>query len=273
MKHCLKSLVFTLGMISSLTLISCQQNSKQMDQEFDFTQDWEIFSSRDIKQDGKMISSSAFNAENVYKTDIPATVMAALVRNEVYKDIFYGDNLKTIPGEQFTVPWWYRKAFQIDSKSAGDYYNLVFEGLNYKANIWLNGTLIGAADTIEGCFRMFDIDISAHLQIGENSLAIEIFPPERGDLSIGFVDWNPWPPDNNMGLWRPVKLLKTGTVALKNAFVKPSLNTETLEEATITVSADVVNQSDQKLTGQVEVQMDAVRIMQEFTLDPHETKQ
>ncbi|KPL15643.1 MAG: hypothetical protein AMS26_07115 [Bacteroides sp. SM23_62] len=272
MRHSFNSLVFPIGIIAYLTFISCQEKSDQMVQELDITQDWEIFSSQDLEQDGKMISSPAFNAENVYKAAIPATVMTVLVRNGIYEDVFYSDHLSKISREPFTVPWWYRKTFQIDSKTSTEYYNLVFEGLNHKANIWLNGTLIGAADSIKGCFRMFEFDITDYLQTGENSMAVEIFPPEWGDLSIGFVDWNPWPPDNNMGLWRPVKLLKTGPVALKNVFVKPSLDTETLKEASLTISADLINHSDKKLSGQVEIQMIGFRIRQDFSLDPHETK-
>jgi exo-1,4-beta-D-glucosaminidase len=252
--------------------VSCKQISHDDILPDNFTGNWEIFSSEDIGVGGEKISTHTYEVENGYTVDIPVTVMAALVRNELFKDVFYSDNLKYISKEPFKIPWWYRKTFHIASKTDSDYFNLVFEGLNYKANIWLNGQQIGAADTIKGCFRMFDFDVTPYLFAGENTLAVEIYPPEWGDLTIGFVDWNPWPPDNNMGLWRPVHLLKTGKVALKNVFVKPSLNTETLEEASLTISADLRNHADKMLTGQVEVQLEELNIRQDFSIDPHEIK-
>jgi len=75
-----------------------------------------------------------------------------------------------------------------------------------------------------------------------------------------------------MGIWRPVKLLKTGPVALKNVFVKPSLNTETLKEASLTLSADLVNHSMEKISGQVTAQIEDRQVQQDFTLNPGETR-
>ncbi|MBN2214043.1 MAG: glycoside hydrolase family 2 [Bacteroidales bacterium] len=255
-----------------MNFTACRQKIYNGIQPGNFARNWELFSSESVNADGKTISSSGFKVENGYEVEVPATVMAALVRNEVYKDIFFSDNLKYVSDKPFKIPWWYRKTFHIDSRTDSEYFTLVFEGLNYKANIWLNGLKIGAADSVRGCFRMFDFDVTPYIHTGENTLAVEIYPPEWGDLTIGFVDWNPWPPDNNMGLWRPVKLLKTGKVALKNVFVKPSLNTETLKEARLDVSADLVNHSDDVLTGQVEVQLEELNIRQDFSIDPHELK-
>jgi exo-1,4-beta-D-glucosaminidase len=258
--------------IFMMNAVSCNQKSGIENQSVDFAKDWELFSSEDAPMDGNRISTTSFKVEKSYNTEIPATVMAALIRNHVYEDVFYSDNLKKIPGGPFTVPWWYRKTFKISSSADPDYYRLVFEGLNQKANIWLNGTQIGAADTIAGCFRMFAFNITELLQTGENVLAVEIIPPERGDLTIGFVDWNPWPPDNNMGLWRPVKLCKSGEVALKNVFVKPTLNTETLNEANLTICTDLVNYSGKAVSGRVEAGIDGFIIKQEYSLDPYETR-
>lgn len=272
MKHIVNSSTGFLWTVILSVFISCTPRTDFGSQEIKLSQDWEIFSSRDLQMDGMEISSSPLAIDKVYRTDVPATVMAALVRNEVYKDVFYSDHLKNISKEPFAVPWWYRKTFQIDSKTSSSYYNLVFEGLNYKANIWLNGVQIASADSIEGCFRMFEFDITQELRSGENILAVEIIPPEWGDLTIGFVDWNPWPPDNNMGIWRPVKLLKTGPVALKNVFVKPSVNTETLKEASLTLSAELVNHSAKKINGQVTAQIEDLQVQQDFTLNPGETR-
>lgn len=257
--------------IFALSMVACQQKPETNNSPEDFSKNWQIFSSEGLQVNGETISTSAFQVENGYDVEIPATVMATLVRNEVYKDVFYGDNLKKISTEPFQVSWWYRKNFEI-GKNSKEFYNLTFEGLNYKANIWLNGQLIASADTIEGCFRMFDLDVTKNLQAGPNTLAVEVIPPQKGDLTIGFVDWNPWPPDNNMGLWRPVKLIKTGAVAVNKVFVKPWLNTETLAEATLTISAELVNHSDKAVLGKVEASIEGFSVKQEYSLAPNEIK-
>ena len=272
MKLLYKTPAFLYYILVISTMISCQKSPENFKQEIDMTKDWELFSSANLKESGKTISSSGFNTDKSYKTEVPATVMAALLKNKVYEDIFYGDNLNKISKEPFLVPWWYRKTFQIDTKTSADYYKLVLEGLNYKANIWLNGTQIGVVDSVEGCFRMFKFNITDHVQPGSNTLAVEIFPPKWGDLTIGFVDWNPWPPDNNMGIWRPVKLLKTGPVSMKNVFVKPSINVEILQEATLSISAELVNHSNKKISGKINVQIEDISINQEFSINPLETR-
>lgn len=263
------SLIMGLVMVNT---VSCNTKIANNSIPNQFLQDWEVFSSDGIQSTGKDISSPVFQTKHAYRVDIPATVMATLVRHEVYENVFYSDNLKRIPEEPFTVPWWYRKSFQLETLSDSDFYSLVFEGLNYKANIWLNGNLIADTTTVEGCFRMWDFEVTSHLKKGKNVLAVEIIPPRSGDLTIGFVDWNPWPPDNNMGLWRPVKLVKTREVRVKNAFVKPSLDTKKLDTATLEVSADLVNQSDKPTKGKVKIQLNGSTLEQDYELAPKETK-
>ncbi|HPF52231.1 MAG TPA: glycoside hydrolase family 2 TIM barrel-domain containing protein [Draconibacterium sp.] len=258
--------------VFTLSMIACQQKSKTESSSDEFSKNWQIFSSDGLQASGETISAPTFKVENGYTVEIPATVMAALVRNDVYKDVFYGENLKKIPTAQFKVPWWYRKTFEIGNASDKSFYTLLFEGLNYKANIWLNGKLIASSDSIEGVYRMFNIDVTQFLQAGSNTLAVEVIPPKKGDLTIGFVDWNPWPPDNNMGLWRPVKLIKTGAVAVNKVFVKPWLNTESLEEATLTISAQLVNHSDKAVSGQVEASIEGFSVKKEYSLAPNEIK-
>ena len=67
-----------------------------------------------------------------------------------------------------------------------------------------------------GAWRLFEFDVTAAAKPGEtNALAVEVFPPQPHDLAITFVDWNPQPPDKNMGLWRDVYITATGPVAMR----------------------------------------------------------
>ena len=255
-----------------LTAMCSGQKTEEQEKMSDFSKNWQLFSSEQTMAKGSHISTSAFTIQDGYEIDIPSTVMAALVKKEVYKDVFFSDNLKDIPKAPFQVPWWYRKTFHINEITQKQFYELIFEGLNYKANIWLNGRQIASSENVEGCFRMFEFDITQFLNEGENVLAVEVIPPKRGDLTIGFVDWNPWPPDNNMGLWRPVKLKKSGKVALKNVFVKPDLDIDDLNEAKIQITAEVVNHSDNPVNGTLEIAFDNSIIEKDIQLGPNETR-
>ena len=211
-----------------LIIVSCDQVPQNLSDDLILDGNWQVMSSADISVDGSIISSSEIGTDNWYNTTVPNTVMSVLVQNGVFENIFMGDNFDKVPNEQFEIPWWYRTSFSLETKDHEENYQLLFEGINYKANIWLNGQLVAGSDEVEGCFRIFDFNVTDFLHKGENVLAVEIIPPIPGDLTIGFVDWNPWPPDNNIGIWRPVKLLKSGPISMKNVFVKPALNTETL---------------------------------------------
>ncbi len=272
MKLSFNKISFPVYLLIALSLLSCEKKAEIDFVPINMDKDWTIFSSTDTEMNGAEISSSSFNTDNGYKTDVPSTVLAALVRNEVYKDIFLGDNFDKIPKEQFKVPWWYRKNFIVNDLSAGEQYNLVFEGINYRTNVWLNGQLVASADSVEQPFRMYDFPVTKLVKPGENVLAVEVIPPKDDDLTIGWVDWNPWPADNNMGIWRPVKLIRTGTVGIKNVFVEPHLNTDNLQEATLTLSADLVNKSNMEVSGTVTCNIGEINISQTYSLQPNEKK-
>jgi len=235
--------------------------------------DWSLQSSSHITEDGAVISLPGYNSSDWYKTTVPSTVLAALARNNVYEDIFFSDNFDKIPEEPFMIPWWYRKSFDIEETDDGINYQLIFEGINYKANVWLNGKRVASSDNMEQPFRIFDFNVSDYLVKGENVLAVEIIPPVKGDLTIGYVDWNPWPADNNMGIWRPVKLLKTGAVSLKHIFVKPKVNVETLDEATLRISAVLSNHLDESIKSEVVCSIEDISISQQVILEANEVRE
>ena len=169
---------------------------------------WHLISSSDIGKGGSKISSEDIDINNWYPSEVPSTVLATLVENGVYKDPYFGTNLSKIPTEQFKIPWWYRTEFAISEDQAKQVVLLAIDGINYKANIWLNGELVVDEDVVCGAYRRFQFNISSHLKIGNNVIAIEVFPPKPGDFTIGFVDWNPNPPDNNIGIFKDQEVEK-----------------------------------------------------------------
>ena len=75
--------------------------------------------------------------------------------------------------------------------------------------------------------------------------------PEPHDLAIMWVDWNPTPPDKNMGLWGDVYLTDSGPLALKNPHVVSDLDLPSLAAAKLTVTAEVENGTDRPVSGVV----------------------
>ncbi|MGH2611416.1 MAG: glycosyl hydrolase 2 galactose-binding domain-containing protein, partial [Rhabdochlamydiaceae bacterium] len=88
--------------------------------------------------------------DNWYAAMVPGCVLGSLVADSVYKNIFYGLNLAKIPGSLFNIPWWFRTTFRIGNKAPGQSTRLRFNGINYKADIWLNGHKIASSDTVQG---------------------------------------------------------------------------------------------------------------------------
>lgn len=218
------------------------------------------------------ISSRRFPTDNWYPATVPSTVLAALVNDGVYKDIFYGTNLATIPRAPFTNSWWFRNEFVLSKSQAKENADLIFEGINYRANIWLNGELISSADQTFGAFRIFKFDVTGQLKRGRNVLAVEIFPPQPGDFTMGFVDWNPTPPDHMMGLFRPVKLHFYKSVALDNVFVESKIDHDNWQKAALTIHADLKNNSDHPVEAKVSGVIGNVKFSEYFTLNADETR-
>ena len=139
---------------------------------------------------------------------------------------------------------------------------LHFDGINYRANVWLNGKKIADAADVAGAFRVFEFNVTAWIQAGKpNALAVEIFAPEKNDLTINWVDWNPMPPDKNMGLWKDVFITPSGEVSLRHPFVSTKLAPDN-KAATLDISADLQNVSDHPVKGVLRVEIENIHLEQ-----------
>lgn len=268
----MKTLHIVILLIFLLIPFSCQQPSEVPPFQIQLDEGWHLQSSAELSESGESLSKKDFDVQNWYPTDVPSTVLATLLKNGIYEDPFFGKNLESIPTEQFKQPWWYRKEFSLDTMKGISSIRLIFEGINYSANIWLNGEKIASAEAILGAFRMFDIDITDMALQGTNALAVEVIPPKPGDFTIGFVDWNPRPPDENMGIWREVILRISGPVSINNPFVQSKVNLDTLEEARLTMSAYLINHSDEQVTGILRGEIEEISFSQPFNLEPGEER-
>ena len=94
-------------------------------------------------------------------------------------------------------------------KARGKTLWLRFGGINYRANIWVNGQQLAGSSDVAGAYRTYEFDVTRLLKPGkENAIAVETFAPTEHDLAINWVDWSPCPPDKDMGLTGDVGSLR-----------------------------------------------------------------
>ena len=261
--------VITFAIITG-SLAGCKNGIDTVSPVFDqqLREGWTIASSDDIKLSGDRISQPGFDISKWYKTTVPSTVMAALIANHEYPDIFMGDNIDKVDTVRFRTSWWYRNEFRIDDASKNT--ELVFEGINYRANVWINGAKIASADTLFGGFRIFTINISKNVIQGSNAVAVEVFNQKKDEPSIGFVDWAPMSPDRELGLWRPVKIVTSGKVKLENAFVLSNIDKKEFREADLQVSVEAINNTSGQIKAVVRGTVENISFEKKITLKPKE---
>ena len=231
-------------------------------------------SSSVIKEEGAALSSASYLSKNYwFPVTVPSTVLTGLVTNKVYPDPYTGLNNMLIPdasdsfnhqyhleryshlpGEPnpWKKPYWYRTSFSIPAADRGRHFQLIFKGINYRAEVWLNGHLLADSSRMVGMFEEFFLDADPAVNAGkENFLAVKIYPLDEpglpatpqleamdefyenggptGDIgknvtmlsSVGW-DWIPEVRDRNMGIWQPVYLRTTGKVVIS----RPQIITE-----------------------------------------------
>jgi exo-1,4-beta-D-glucosaminidase len=216
-------------------------------------------------------------------------VIGALIADKTYADPFWAKNLRDYPGtfasnkelfanhdmpagSPFRCSWWYRTEFDLP----GDYQNkkawLNFLGINYRANLWVNGKKVADKSDVAGAYRTFEFNVTDFVRPGgRNAIAVEVFAPQKDDLEITWVDWNPTPPDKMMGVWREVFLTQSGEVSLRNPFVASRLGPD-YKTAELTVSAELHNTSSAPLKGTLRAQLQGFELEQDVELVGGETR-
>jgi len=253
-------------------------------------ENWAIQSSAEVRETGVAISTPGFKARDWYRATVPTTVFSALVKEHCYPDPYVGMNLRTVPGTTYPIfrnfsnipmppgspfrhSWWFRTEFQLPAEYRGKTLWLGFDGVTYRANVWMNGRRIASADKLAGTWRLFEFDVTAVARPGEaNSLAVEVFPPQPDDLAITLVDWAPMPPDKEMGLWRDVHIRATGPVALRYPVVLTRLNLPSTDQAQLTVRAELRNAAARAVAGVLKGRIENIEFSQPVEIGPNQAK-
>lgn len=254
-------------------------------------EDWQLLSTVDATGSDALISTPGLDTEQWHRVKGPSTVLNALVNDGTYPDPRVGMNNYLIPdvsdeGSPWRDPWWYRTEFVYPKASRGERLWLNLDGINYRADIWLNGKQIAAADTTVGMFRRFRYDVTDIIRQGDrNALAVKIhqvdhpgvpnpgtqkilFGPNRGQASdiwrdetlkmSGGWDCAPVVRDRNMGIYQPVYITSTGPAAFDDPQVTTTLPGGDTLRARVTIIAPIINLTDKPLKGRLKAHIASV---------------
>src|SRR2546428_14044757 len=72
----------------------------------DLTHGWKIQSSAVATGSGADVSQPGYNTTGWFPLSQPETIMAGLLENGKFPDIFHSNNLASVPTDPFTVNWW-----------------------------------------------------------------------------------------------------------------------------------------------------------------------
>ncbi len=247
-----------------------------------------------VKASGEDISKPGFAAGGWLAATVPGTVLTTLIDRGVYPDPDYGLNNLAIPESLAHQNYWYRVEFKAPPQAAGQRLTLTFEGVNYAAEVWLNGKKLGG---FTGAFLRGRFDATSLIKAtGENVLAVRVSPPphpgiaheqsiKAGPGDNGGVqmldgptfgategwDWIPGIRDRNTGIWQDVTLTATGAVEVGDLNVMTTIPKADRSEADIEIEAPLTNGSNGPVEGELTAGFDKVKVTKHVTLDPGET--
>ncbi len=213
---------------------------------------WQMQSESKVAGSGAVLSMAGYSAMGWYRVSVPTTIIAGLLANKVYDfDPLYGMNFEKLKDSSLDAPWWFRKEFTLPAAEKGKVVVLKLHGVNYKANVWLNGVLIADSNRVMNPFRIIELNVTGFVRSGgANVLALEIKRPinpqkRGGDLAIDYADWIHYPPDYNGGIVNDIEVLTYDRAGIEYPLVTTHFDYPSLEVAHLTVDAMVTNYSDE----------------------------
>ncbi len=279
----------------------CQQRDGRIE-----LKNFQLQSSVVVHENGQQLSSSPYQGKAYwFPVQVPTTVLAGLVANKVYPSPYIGMNNMYIPdaSDSFNTaynlgqysflpqhknpwkdPYWYRTQFKLPQSYVGKHVWLTFKGINYRAEVWLNGKQVADSTQMVGMFAQYHFDVTDLVkQDGPNYLAVKIYqlddpglpaPPQlkalgpffanggpKGDVgknvtmlcSVGW-DWMPAVRDREMGIWQPVYLSASGAVTIDDPHVTTGLPAlPDTSKADIKLQMMLANHTKENQRGQLQV--------------------
>jgi hypothetical protein len=262
---------------------------------------WLARRANEVRIDGNRLTASALNPDGWMKAKVPGTVLTTLLENHVFPAPEFSMNNTLIPdiydvGNDFYT-FWFVCPFRTDRlPEVGQQVWLNFRGINYKADVFLNGKRLNTS-THEGMFLRERYDITDYLKgdTETNLLAVIVYPPDEpgnpnggqgGDGTIArnvtmqFTpgwDWIQPVRDRNTGIWDEVSITTTGAVSLRHPYVTtrvPGIRTPegNQKDAYVNATVELENTSSERQTGTLVYETNGLRLTQALSLEPKEKK-
>ena len=283
-------------LVFSALALSCLAVSAQ---ETQLVSGWRARKASEVTVDGCHLTMSDPEMAGWMSATVPGTVLTTLVNNNLIPDPYFGMNNEKIPdvyneGRDYYTYWFYTK-FSTEKVDSTKQIWLKFRGLNYFAEVYLNGRRINY-DKHEGMFLREKYNITHYLdKNGSNRLAVLVEPPahpgnpnggQGGDGMIGrdatmqFTagwDWIQPVRDRNTGIWDKVTIEVTGDVDIHDAFAKTRvpgvrLPGELQEPAFVTFSAEIENPTAKTVEGEANLSFMGLVEKRKMKLEPFSTQ-
>lgn len=242
-----------------------------------------------VESDGQELSKPAFHDAAWVVATVPGTVLTSYLNVEAIPDPNFGKNQLYISDSFFYSDFWYRTEFIAPALAPGKMAWLNFDGINWKAGVFLNGEQIGR---VEGGFMRGCFDVTSKLLPGKkNALAVRIEKndtpgsckqktyenggPNGGALgadnptyhaSVGW-DWIPTIRGRNTGIVGNVYLSTSGIATLEYPCVSSSLALPDISSAGVSIEVDVVNHHASPVRGTLRGHFGEVQFAQHIALD------
>lgn len=259
------------------------------------TRGWQLQCAMFTKSGTEEIASSAYRGDDWIPAVVPATVLASYLAAGAIPDPYYGNQVAQLSDGFFTLnDFWYRNNFSISADCKGRRLWIVFEGINWKAEVYFNGHKVGQ---IEGAFIRSRFDVTEFAVCGGmNCVAVLIrqvaHPGDAQHKRLGqhyrnggvlgldsptFVssigwNWVPTIPGRNTGIWNDVRFETTGDVVLLDPWVTSALPSSDHRKAELTAKTEIRNLSAQAIRCVLHLSMDAGNFRRELELQPNETR-
>jgi hypothetical protein len=255
---------------------------------------WRLQRGSLVPASGEALSAVGFKDDDWIPATVPGTVLASYLNAGALPDPNFGDNQLMISDTFFYDDFWYRDEFVAPAAAPGKHLWLNFDGINWKADVFLNGAKIGR---IEGGFMRGRFDVTSLLRPGaKNALAVRVLkndtpgsikektfenPDKNGGAlgadnptfhaSIGW-DWIPTVRGRNTGIWNRVYIDSTGPVTLSNPFVSSTLPLPDTTKADVKIEVTLRNLEARPVSGTLRGRFGAVPFEQRVSLEPSATQ-
>jgi len=235
---------------------------------------WQLQDAAKVAAPEATVSRAGYQTRGWYRAVVPGTVLTSFVADDVYPEPLYGENNRPnkIPDALCRTAYWYRRALTVPPAYKGKHVWLRFDGVNYAAEVWVNGHQAG---TVRGAFARGLFDVTPFVVPGQaGALAVRILPPPHPGVPIEQTiaagvgknggetardgptflctmgwDWIPGVRDRDMGLWQGVTLFATGPVTVSDPLVSSTLPLPRTDSADLSVTATVRNLTGQPQAG------------------------